>query len=131
MNEDGTPKIPTYPNKMKQNFLEDFKFHENFILYQLEDTEYFNAFARGIPIYKDGNKKIINTYDLVFFDGPHTTDKVMEEAMFFGPRSRIGSRFIFDDMNAYEMSDIAYALTAFGFKTKEIGNKKICLEKLT
>ena len=131
MNEDGTPKVPTYPNKMKQNFLEDFKFHEYFSLFQLEDTEYFNAFARGVPIYKDGNKKIINTYDLVFFDGPHTTDKVMEEAMFFGPRSRIGTRFIFDDMNTYEMSDIAYALTAFGFKTKEIGNKKICLEKLT
>ena len=100
-------------------------------MFQLEDTEYFNGFARGVPIYKDGNKKIINTYDLVFFDGPHTTDKVMEEAMFFGPRSRIGTRFIFDDMNTYEMSDIAYALTAFGFKTKEIGNKKICLEKLT
>jgi hypothetical protein len=29
------------------------------------------------------------------------------------------------------MSDIAYALTAFGFKTLEIGNKKICLEKQT
>ena len=25
VNSDGTPKIPTYPNKMKQNFLGDFK----------------------------------------------------------------------------------------------------------
>jgi hypothetical protein len=131
VNPDGTRRIPTYSNNMKQNFLGSFKFHDNFILYQLEDTEYFNAFSRGVPIYKDGNKKMVNTYDLVFFDGPHTTDKVMEEAMFFGPRSRIGTRFIFDDMDKFEMSDIAYALTAFGFKTLEIGNKKICLEKRT
>ena len=131
VNPDGTPKIPTYPNRMKQNFLGSFKFHENFILYQLEDTEYFNAFPRGVPIYKNGYKQVVNVYDLVFFDGPHTTDKVMEESMFFGPRSRLGTRFIFDDMDTYEMSDIAYALTAFGFKTLEIGNKKICLEKQT
>ena len=38
VNSDGTPKIPTYPNKMKQNFLGDFKFHENFILYLPSET---------------------------------------------------------------------------------------------
>jgi hypothetical protein len=131
INEDGTPKIPTYPNSMKQNFFSSFKHHENFTLFQLEDTEYFNAFGGGVPIYKDGEKKIINTYDLVFFDGPHTTEKVMEEVMFFGPRSRIGTRFIFDDCMAFDMSIIAYCLETFGFKTLEVGNKKTCLEKLT
>ncbi len=131
VNPDGSPKVPTYPNSMKQNFFSDFKYHENFTLFQLEDTEYFNAFGRGVPIYKDGKKKIMNTYDLVFFDGPHTTEKVMEEAIFFAPRSRIGTRFIFDDLHAYDMSIIAYALTTYGSKTIEVGNKKICLEKQT
>jgi len=130
VNPDGTPKIPTYPNSMKQNFFSNFKYHENFTLFQLEDTEYFNAFGGGVPIYKDGKKKIINTYDLVFFDGPHTTPKVMEEAIFFAPRSRIGTRFIFDDVHAYDMSIIAMALTTYGFKTIEVANKKICLEKI-
>ena len=78
LNEDGTPKVPTYPNSMKQNFLSDFKSHENFILYQLEDTEYFNAFGGGVPLYRNGKKQIMNCYDFVHFDGPHTTEKVLE-----------------------------------------------------
>ena len=57
VNEDGTPKVPTYPNSMKQT-LSEFKNHENFILYQLEDTEYFNLFGGGLPIYQNGQKKI-------------------------------------------------------------------------
>ena len=39
-NEDGSYKIPTYPNSMKQNFLEAFKKHENFILYQFFNMRY-------------------------------------------------------------------------------------------
>ena len=129
LNEDGTPKVPTYPNSMKQNFLSDFKSHENFILYQLEDTEYFNAFGGGIPLYRNGKKQIINCYDFVHFDGPHTTEKVLEEAAFFAPRSRVGTRFVFDDIKTYEMSKIAYILENFGFKTSEMGDNKCMLEK--
>ena len=128
-NEDGSYKIPTYPNSMKQNFLEAFKKHENFILYQLEDTEYFNAFGAGLPIYQNGQKKLINVYDFVHFDGPHTTEKVLEEVMFFAPRSRVGTRFVFDDMKTYEMSKIAYILEHFGFKTSEMGDDKCMLER--
>ena len=128
-NSDGSPKVPTYPSSMKQTFLSDFKSHENFILYQLEDTEYFNAFGGGLPIYQNGKKKIVNTYDFVHFDGPHTTEKVLEEAMFFAPRSRVGTRFVFDDIKTYEMSKIAYVLTHFGFNTQEMGDNKCMLEK--
>ena len=74
------------PNSMKQTF-DQFKNHENFILYQLEDTEYFNLFGGGLPIYQNGQKKLVNVYDFVHFDGPHTTEKVLEEVMFFAPRS--------------------------------------------
>ena len=42
---------------MKQTFLTAFNKHENFILYQLEDIEYFNAFGQGVPIYYKGQKK--------------------------------------------------------------------------
>jgi hypothetical protein len=129
VNEDGTPKVPTYPNSMKQTFLSEFKNHENFILYQLEDTEYFNAFGGGVPVYQNGKKQIVNCYDFVHFDGPHTTEKVLEEVMFFAPRSRVGTRFVFDDSKTYEMSKIAHALTYFGFYTQEMGNDKCMLEK--
>jgi hypothetical protein len=114
INEDGTPKVPTYPNSMKQTFLSEFKNHENFILYQLEDTEYFNAFGAGLPIYQNGQKKLVNVYDFVHFDGP---------------RSRVGTRFVFDDQKTYDMSKVAYILENFGFRTKEMGDDKCMLER--
>ena len=49
--------------------------------------------------------------------------------MFFAPRSRIGTRFVFDDMKTYEMDKIAYVLTNFGFFTKEMGDDKCMLER--
>ena len=129
LNEDGTPKVPTYPNTMKQTFLSGFKQHENFSLFQLEDTEYFNAFGGGIPIYSNGKKEIMNCYDFVHFDGPHTTEKVLEEVMFFAPRSRVGTRFVFDDRKTYEMNKIAHILTHFNFNTQEMGDNKCMLER--
>jgi hypothetical protein len=129
LDEKNRPIVPSYPNTMKQNFLSSFKSHENFSLFQLEDTEYFNAFGGGVPIYRNGKKEIMNCYDFVHFDGPHTTEKVLEEVMFFAPRSRVGTRFVFDDHDVYEMSKIAYVLTHFGFKTIEMGNTKCMLEK--
>lgn len=51
-------------------------------MFQLEDQEYFNAFGNGVPIYYKGDKKIINKYDFVHFDGPHTTVAVLNEALF-------------------------------------------------
>ena len=128
---DGSFKVPTYPNTMKQDFLEAFKKHDNFILHQLEDTEYFNAFGNGVPIYYQGTKRVVNTYDFVFFDGPHTTEAVMNEAMFFANRSRVGTRFVFDDHDTYRMDLIAHALTFYKFKTIETGETKICLERQT
>jgi|TARA_R100000482_G_scaffold14570_1_gene4296 hypothetical protein len=126
---DGSFKRPTYPNTMKDNFLKSFRHHTKTVLFQLEDTEYMNAFGGGVPIYFNGKKKICNTYDLVFFDGPHTTDAVMREAMWFANRSRKGTRFIFDDIDTYEMSTIAFALTFNGFKTQEMGDTKCMLER--
>ena len=79
----------------------------------------------------EAQKKIVNTYDFVFFDGPHTTDAVMNEAMFFANRSRVGTRFVFDDHDTYRMDLIAHALTFYGFKTIESGDTKICLERQT
>ena len=114
---------------MKQNFLEAFKKHENFILYQLEDQEYFNAFGNGVPIYYKGDKKIINKYDFVHFDGPHTTSAVLNEALFFANRSNPGARFVFDDVNTYNMKLIENVLKNYCFKLLEKGGKKVCLEK--
>jgi hypothetical protein len=70
VNPDGSPRTPSYSNTMKQEFMSEFKYHQNFTLFQLEDTEYFNCFGQGVPIYHRGQKKVMNVYDFVFFDGP-------------------------------------------------------------
>jgi hypothetical protein len=49
--------------------------------------------------------------------------------MFFAPRSRVGTRFVFDDRKTYEMNKIARALTHFGFYTQEMGDDKCMLER--
>ena len=131
VNPDGSPRIPTYPNSMKDTFLKNFDYNEKTVLFQLEDTEYMNAFGNGVPIYRDGKKKLVNPYDLVFFDGPHTTEAVMREATWFAQRSRKGTRFIFDDKDTYRMDLVAHVLTFDGFVTIEHGDTKVCLEKQT
>jgi hypothetical protein len=128
-NSDGSYKSPTYPNSMKQTFLTAFNKHENFILYQLEDIEYFNAFGQGVPIYYRGQKKIMNNYDFVHFDGPHTTAAVLHEALFFANRSNPGTRFVFDDINTYDIEQIIKALNHYDFYLMERGGNKICLER--
>ena len=128
-NKDGSYKTPTYPNSMKQTFLTAFNKHENFILYQLEDIEYFNAFGQGVPIYYKGQKKIMNNYDFVHFDGPHTTAAVLHEALFFANRSNPGTRFVFDDIDTYEMEQITQALAHYDFYIIERGKNKMCLER--
>ena len=128
-NEDGSYKTPTYPNSMKQTFLTAFNKHENFILYQLEDIEYFNAFGQGVPIYYKGQKKIMNNYDFVHFDGPHTTAAVLHEALFFANRSNPGTRFVFDDIETYDIKQITQALAHYDFYLMEQSKHKLCLER--
>ena len=130
-NEDGSFKTPTYPNSMKQTFLSAFKHHENFMLYQLDDYEFFNSFGHGVPVYRQGQKVFMTKYDFVHFDGPHTTKAVLSEALFFAVRSNPGARFVFDDVDTYNMKLIQEALSYYDFYLIGSGEKKKCLEKST
>ena len=71
----------------------------------------------------------MNTYDFVHFDGPHTTAAVLHEALFFANRSRPGTRFVFDDVDTYDMRVIQQALTHYDFYLIERGANKMCLER--
>ena len=128
-NEDGSFKTPTYPNSMKQTFLSAFKHHENFMLCQLDDYEFFNSFGHGVPVYRKGQKTFMTTYDFVHFDGPHTTKAVLSEALFFAVRSNPGTRFVFDDVDTYDFKLIQDALSHYDFYLIGSGEQKKCLEK--
>ncbi len=75
--------------------------HVNLLYFPLEDIEFFARFADGVPIYTNGDKQIVNEYALVFFDGPHTTEAIMEETKFFMNRSMIGTMFVYDDVHDF------------------------------
>ena len=126
----GVPIPPRYSNQMKATLLKDLSGYENFSLLQLEDEEYMKRFHDGFPIYR--NKKELRTvYDLVFFDGPHTTYANLKEAIFFAERSRNGTVFVFDDYPRYDMNDILKVIVnEFGFNLLKQGKTKLALKKV-
>ena len=126
---DNKPSIVSnYTNSMKVDLLRDLNF-ENFTLYQLGDDEFMKSFYDGVPIYRE-KKEIINTYDLVHFDGPHKTVDVIKEAIFFGERSKPGSVFIFDDYPYYDMDAVLKIIVnEYGFQLLKQGKSKISLKR--
>lgn len=80
--------------------------HINFLFFPLEDTEFFSRFANGVPLYFDQRKEIVNQYALVHFDGPHTTEQTLLEAVFFAQRAAPGAVFVFDDVNGFYHHDV-------------------------
>ena len=109
-----------YTEEMRTQLLKDMAEYNNFTLFHMKDTDYMNCFAT-MP----------DVYDFVHFDGPHMTKDVITEAVWFANRSRLKSRFVFDDYTKYNMDLISNALVHYGFKIVQCGNNKICLEKQT
>jgi len=94
--------IPDYTNQMKNKALVNlYNFclekNLNFNLFCLEDTEFFQRFSNGVPIYTDAQKTICNKYALIHFDGPHTVGDIIKEVEFFKDKMSIGGMLVFDD----------------------------------
>jgi len=108
-----------YTDEMRDRLIEDMKpYAGKFHLANMTDTLFM--------CHPDYNEK---KFAFVHFDGPHMTKDVLTEAVWFANRSAPRTRFVFDDHKTYSMDTIAYALTAFNFRTIEIGEHKILLER--
>lgn len=124
-----------YTNQMKNNMLKNLytycSDHQmECLFFPLEDTEFFTKFADGIPVYNE-YKQIINTYSLVFLDGPHTTEIVKNEFDFFNARMSIGGVIIFDDIDQYpHMQQLDQYIQSCNFKMIEKGSCKISYVKV-
>jgi hypothetical protein len=92
----------------------------NVVFFCLEDTEFFDRFATGVPFYQE-YKEVVNQYAMVFFDGPHDTPSLMKELEFFYPRSPLGAQYVFDDVNLYPHQKIHDDLLAHGFELAQKG----------
>jgi len=117
-----------YTNSMKLQLIKDIDC-ENFTLFPMEDDEFMKRFHDGVPIYRE-EKQIINTYDLVHFDGPHKTVDVIKEAIFFGERSKPGTVFVFDDYKYFNMDSVLRIIVnEFNFMLLKKGEHKMSLKR--
>ena len=115
----STSYTADYTDEMRDRLIEDMKpYAGKFHLANMTDTLFM--------CHPDYNEK---KFSFVHFDGPHMTKDVLTEAVWFANRSAPRTRFVFDDHKTYSMDTIAYALTAFNFRTIEIGEHKILLER--
>lgn len=139
--EDHEAPVTDYTNDMRNTAMVNLysyidKKPINLVLMCMEDTEFFARFADGVPFYQgvfrkyidnvpyeEGTKTISNQYSLVFFDGPHTTELVLNEVKFFIPRSVIGTRFVFDDCADYNHQVVHNYLLENNFEIVEQKHK--------
>lgn len=117
----------------------------DFTLFELEDTEFMERYADGIPIYNrtiwDTHfkhttpdkaqykpddyewKKVVNEYALVHIDGPHRMQYVVPEVEFFLPRIVKGGIAVFDDINKkdemYDHDEVEKMIFDHGFELVE------------
>lgn len=117
-----------YTNDMKHESMSNiysyaYENDVNIIFFNLEDIEFMHRFHDGVPVY-DQTKQILNTYSLVFFDGPHDTISIMKEVLFFEERSKPGTIFVFDDITTYNHIEIEKILYMKNFELLEIGKNK-------
>lgn len=119
-----------YNNEMRNRTIPSLYFYAynaglNFTFFCLEDTEFFNRYSDGVPVY-DEHKKLETEYAFVFFDGPHDNNSLNIECEFFINRAPVGAVFVFDDIGMYDHNKIVEQNWLFnnGFELLEKGNTK-------
>lgn len=117
-----------YDNSMRNRVIPSLYYYAynkglNFSFFCMEDSEFFNRFVDGVPVYNNF-KKYENTYAFVFFDGPHHNEAVDLETKFFLDRSTVGTVFVADDIWMYDHDRFENMIYAQGFKVLEKGNVK-------
>lgn len=103
----------------------------NLVFFNLDDTEFMRRFSDGVPVYNQ-YKAVINQYSFVFYDGPHDVCSIMDEVLFFLPRSVQGTVYVFDDILTYPHKEVDSYLLKNGFELLEQGanNRKASYIKL-
>ena len=72
---------------------------------------------------------LFGLYKVVHFDGPHTTDAVIQELNFFIPRSETKALFIIDDFKDLKMGIVDMLLKTYNFNVAAKGDNKIVYQK--
>lgn len=117
-----------YTNDMKNNAMSALYEHVkgkdiNLIFINLEDTEFFDRYKDGVPVY-NLTKSLINDYRLAFLDAGHRVDDVAVEVAFLSTRMRYGSIIVVDDIDFMEWEKLHSVMSLHHFQIYERGTKK-------
>ncbi len=110
-----------YTNEMRDECLANLYQYtrqkkQQFLFFCLEDTEFFNRYEDGVPVYNI-TKTIESKYSFVHFDGPHSVNPLLAEIQFFTTRIDKDACFVFDDVNGYyDHEQVERVLFISGFK---------------
>ena len=112
-----------YTNEMRNRVIPSLYYYAfqhgiNFTFFCLEDHEFFKRYPDGVPVYEE-QKKMMNEYSFVFFDGPHTNEAVEEELNFFFDRTPVGGVYVFDDIWMYDHDKFEQMMFDRGFEILE------------
>ena len=120
-NSDGSFKRPTYPDSMRDQMIKDFEDYT-------KRGKYHFVNKTDIDFMNDNSYKRM-IFSFVCFDGPHTTKDVLREAIWFADKSRVGTRFVFDDSKFFDIEVVEKALSYWNFRLFESGKNKVCLQR--
>ena len=130
-----SPQRFDYDNSMRNRVIPSLYFYAyqrdmDFTFFCLEDTEFFNRYNDGVPVYNNV-KTLVNEYAFVFFDGPHDNKTLVLETNFFLKRAPVGAVYVYDDIWMYDHDAIEKMLFDAGFETLEKKNIKASYKKVS
>ena len=122
--------VAGYTEEMKQKTVSYlYQNYPEFDFYHMTDDYYFKTMGDGHQLGLFNNMMLFGLYKVVHFDGPHTTDAVIQELNFFIPRSETKALFIIDDYKDLRMGIVDMLLLTYNFKVVEEGENKNIYQK--
>ena len=122
--------VAGYTEEMKQKTVSYlYQNYPEFDFYHMTDDYYFRTMGDGHQLGLFNNMMLFGLYKVVHFDGPHTTDAVIQELNFFIPRSETKALFIIDDFKDLKMGIVDMLLKTYNFNVAEEGDNKIIYQK--
>lgn len=103
----------------------------NFVFLNMMDSDYFELFAKGYPLFVDGKRVVENRYAIVHLDAIHALHAIERQVEFFAPRISPNGMLVFDDIEGfYNHAHIEQIVLEKGFVRHAIGTKKASYRKL-
>ena len=122
--------VAGYTEEMKQRTVSYlYQNYPEFDFYHMTDDYYFKTMGDGHQLGLFNNMMLFGLYKVVHFDGPHTTEAVIQELNFFIPRSDTKALFIIDDYKDLRMGIVDMLLKTYNFNVAEKGDNKIIYQK--